>query len=390
MIDIEYNPHKCKAVIFNNKNKGLKQCTSNCELYFCGKHKTDRRINILDYQEIINKFSEIIKPKIISNTNSSIFNIYYTLLKKYNLDYNLQEPIVLKNKFIECISSTFINIYQKIQLKYRLKRNIRKMILQGPCIIDSNKYLLNNDQDFFTLENIKDIPEQYFFSFLDTNGFYYGFDIRSLKQLIDNDKKNNKNNKNNSNNNKNEEIINPYSTLKINSNVVARIVKFINYLENLGHTLIITNDIQLTPEQKKRESVMKIFSIIDQFGYQTDIEWILSMSINELKKLYCIMEDIWNYRSDLSYTSRLEIIPTENVIPLFYLSVEYIYRMNNYNQILDIILNVFERLLTESNNLATRTLGALYILTGLATISYDAANAYPDFVQNDPYYDTLN
>jgi len=382
MVDIEYSPQKCKAIIFNNKTKYLKQCGSRCESIFCGKHKTDRRINILNYQEIINKFSEIIKPVIVSNINSSIFNIYYTLLKKYNLDYNLQEPIVLKNKFIECISSTFINIYQKIQLKYRLKRNIRKMILQGPCIIDSNKYLLNNDQDFYTLENIKDIPEQYFFSFLDTNGFYYGFDIRSLKQLIDNNKKNNKNNKN-------EEIINPYSTLKINSNVVTRIIKFINYLENLGHKLIIINDIQLTPEQKKRESVMKVFSIIDQFGYQTDIEWILSMNMNELKKLYLIMEDVWNYRSDLSYTSRLEIIPTENVVPLFYLSVECIYRMNNYNQILDIILNVFERLLTESNNIATRTLGALYVLTGLATISYDAADAYPDFVQNDPYYDTF-
>jgi len=382
MVDIEYSPQKCKAIIFNNKTKYLKQCGSRCESIFCGKHKTDRRINILNYQEIINKFSEIIKPVIVSNINSSIFNIYYTLLKKYNLDYNLQEPIVLKNKFIECISSTFINIYKKIQLKYRLKRNIRKMILQGPCIIDSNKYLLNNDQDFYTLENIKDIPEQYFFSFLDTNGFYYGFDIRSLKQLIDNNKKNNKNNKN-------EEIINPYSTLKINSNVVTRIIKFINYLENLGHKLIIINDIQLTPEQKKRESVMKVFSIIDQFGYQTDIEWILSMNMNELKKLYLIMEDVWNYRSDLSYTSRLEIIPTENVVPLFYLSVECIYRMNNYNQILDIILNVFERLLTESNNIATRTLGALYVLTGLATISYDAADAYPDFVQNDPYYDTF-
>jgi hypothetical protein len=385
MVDIEYNPHKCKAIIFNNKKKELKQCTSNCELYFCGKHKNDSRINILNYKEIINKFPEIIKPDITLNINSSIFSIYYTLLQKYNLDYNLQEPIILKHKFLEFISSKFVNIYKKIQLKYRLKRNIKRMILQGPCIIDNNKYLLNNEQDFYTLENIKDIPEQYFFSFLDTNGFYYGFDIRSLKQLID---KNNTNNKNNKKELK--DIINPYSTLNINKNVVSRILKFINYLENLGHKLVILNDVQLTPEQKKREDVMKIFSIIDQFGYQTDIEWILSMNINELKKLYRIMEDIWNYRSDLSYTARLEIIPTENVIPLFYLSVEYVYRMNNYNQILDIILNVFERLLTESNNLATRTLGALYILTGLATISYDVANAYPDFVQNDPYYDTFD
>lgn len=389
---MDYNPHKCKAITFNNKAKELKQCTSKCELYFCGKHQNDSRINILDYKEIINKFPEIIKLEIISSINSSVYNIYYTLLTKYNLDYNLQEPFVLKNKLLECISSNFIDIYIKIQLKYRLRRNIRKMILQGPCIININKSLLNNDQDFYTLENINDIQETYFFSFLDKNGFYYGFDIRSLKQLIDSNNNNkNINKKQNKNQEKNEciEIINPYSTLKIHSNVVSRILKFINHLENLGYNLAIENDVQLTPEQKKRESVMKVFSIMDQFGYQTDIEWILSMNISELKKLYRIMEDIWNYRSDLSEKSKLEIIPTENVIPLFYLSVEYIYRMNNYNQILDIILNVFERLLTESNNLATRTLGALYVLTGLASISFDAGNAYPDFVQNDDYYNDL-
>jgi hypothetical protein len=58
---------------------------------------------------------------------------------------------------------------------------------------------------------------------------------------------------------------------------------------------------------------MKVFNLIDNFGYQTNIDWITSMKLNELKKLYAIMEDIWNYRCNLSMESKLESTEEEKI-----------------------------------------------------------------------------
>ena len=43
-----------------------------------------------------------------------------------------------------------------------------------------------------------------------------------------------------------------------------------------------------------------IYSYIEQSGYTCQIEWFTNLSIRRLKKLYKQLEDIWNYRSQLS------------------------------------------------------------------------------------------
>ena len=406
---IEYNPSKCYAVLLKIDKKTniqtLEQCSSlikkndiDNDLYYCGHHKlnkTNKRLSIDNYKEILNKYENIINPQnisideYISNQNLdnvSIINIYYTLKNYYKLNLNFYKPEHIKkvltsyyNNFIE--STKYTDIYKKIQLKYRSKYNLKKILLQGPGYI--NHSIINNDTDFFTLENIIEIPNKFFFSFLDKNGFYYGFDIRSLKQLLN---YNNKNNDNKNNDNKifnigiNSEYINPYSTLPLINNVVKRIINLINKLESDGYSLSIINDIELTPKQKMRNSIMKVFNMIDNFGYQTNIDWMTSMKLNDLKKLYAIMEDIWNYRCNLSMESKLEIIPNERIYPLFYFSVDYVYTIKNYNNVLDIVLKVFERLLTESNQIACRSLGAIYIISGITFVSIEAASTYPDLI----------
>ena len=37
----------------------------------------------------------------------------------------------------------------------------------------------NNSDDFLTVEDIKEIPYEYFYSFKDNDGFLYGFNILS-------------------------------------------------------------------------------------------------------------------------------------------------------------------------------------------------------------------
>jgi len=397
-----HNPLKCYSLVIkideNDKNnKILEQCNfvkkEGCD--YCGRHllnKTNKRIRIDDYENILSKklcnpslisFDNFLDNKTLDNTRD--IDLYYTLktLNIYNIKNNdiIKTNDIIKNNDIDVLKKDliyyysiiikarkYVNIYRKIQLIYRLKHRIKKIVLQGMCYYD--KTLSNNQEDFYNFENITEIPNIYHFSFMDINGFCYTFDIRTLKKLLDY-----------GNGNGNGKAINPYSTNQIIPSVLFRINKYINQLEWMGISLELENKDKLTPEQNRRNAIFKVFSLIDELGYQTNIDWLLKMRIEELKNLYYLMEDIWNYRSDLSYQAKLEIIPTENTNPLFTLSVSYVLGLNNYNKVLEAVLNIFERLVSEGIDIGTKTLGALYVLTGVSTISTDASIVYPDLVQ---------
>ena len=381
-----HDQNKCYTLMI--KSNILEQCQSlkkNDD--YCGRHtlnKTNKRIRIDDYQLIIDKNLKI--PQIITFDDYmynktlnkiEIINIYYTLKSIYKQkNFNFVKPNDLKTKLVSYYDGfikarKYLYIYRKIQIKYRQQKKLKKILLYGPCYF--NKTLLNNLEDFYTLDNITDIPKEFYFSFLDKNGLYYGFDIRSLKILLSQPSNVNIYNKKNT-------IINPYSTNELIDDVISRINNLIIHLEKNGYILDIKTE--LTPEQKKRDSVMKIFNIIDQLGYQTNIDWLLCMNIKELKKFYQLLEDIWNYRCDLSEQSKKEIIPNENIDPLFKLDVEHVFNLRKYDDVMNINLKIIERLVSDSSNIGCRSLGALYVLTGLASISYQARNTYPDLVQS--------
>lgn len=392
---LEHNINNCYALIVsgNKNNKIFKQCSSlkkNNDDY-CGRHKVNKNntlIRIDNYNEIINKYKnthnlnklDIIKfedyLKNPSLDNLDLLSIFYTLNLNYPKEnFNFLKSYELKRKLINFFerityAQKYEHIYSKIQLKFKNNLNLKKRLkilnLQGPCYF--NRDIINNQEDFYTLDYIDEIPDKFLFSFLDTNGFYYAYDIRSLKKLLLTNQK---------------VITNPYSTNLLIKNVITRINRMINLLELKGENLEMNNDIKLSDEQKKKARILKIFGMIDMFGYQTNINWLYEMNIKDLKKLYRIMEDIWNYRSELSEYAKLEIIPTENSVALFYIPIEYVFKLNDSNAILDIVLTVFERLVSESENEATCSLGALYALTGIASICKDAGRVYPHLVQFD-------
>jgi hypothetical protein len=386
----KHDTDKCYTLLIKTNNNAdiIQQCSSlKKDGEYCGRHKlnkTNKRVRVDDYQEIINK--KFITPSLINFedflenqtlNDISLINIFYTLKTYYpRNDFNYLKPDDLKSKLISYYDTLikarkYTFIYKKIQIKYREKNKLHKLLLHGPCYFDRN--LLNNQEDFYTLDNMNEISNDFYFSFLDKNGLYYGFDIRSLKKLIYHSDKGN-----------NNKIINPYSTNELIDNVVTRIYKLINHLESRGCVLDIKSE--LTPKQKKRDSVIRVFNIIDLLGYQTNIDWLLNMSNKELKKFYHLLEDIWNYRCDLTQQAKREIIPDEDINPLFNISVDSVFNLRKYDDILDINLKIIERLVSESYDLGCRSLGALYVLTALATISYEAGNTYPHLVQMDDFY----
>ena len=73
-------------------------------------------------------------------------------------------------------------VYLQNNLKNKIKeRNLQK--IHGPTV--NNRELCNNNEDFFTFEEIKDISQKYF-SYKDEKDIIWGFDIRSLTELLKN------------------------------------------------------------------------------------------------------------------------------------------------------------------------------------------------------------
>ena len=61
-----------------------------------------------------------------------------------------------------------------------IRRKFNK--LKGPAIYTKKCV---NETDFFTLDDLKTLSYEQFFSFTDKDGFIYGFDICSLYNMID-------------------------------------------------------------------------------------------------------------------------------------------------------------------------------------------------------------
>lgn len=356
------------------KNNPYKQCThiaSNNSIY-CKKHInsiTNINIPLFSYQSIylfleyyinnqhinIKKHFDIIKYIVIyfniTTSSTQPKKIYYNLFLNF-INHNLHYIINIKNII-------------KIQSLFRLKYTKYINSLKGNILF--NRKLSANDTDFYTFEPINNISYNYFFSFIDNNCFY-SFDIRSFNLLISKHKP-----------------INPYNRNIIHSNIINKANILTKYLiNNKLYTYYIED--KLTKKQEIKQYIIKIFQIIDSFGYNTDISWFTNLNFLKLEKLWYYLEDIWSFRANLSIEQKLSICNNINNQPFKKL---YQYKknkntlINNYNNdfYIDLqykILDDFYILLTTGINKDSSNIGCLYILTSLSMVS-------PSCLENMPW-----
>ena len=115
-------------------------------------------------------------PNKIENTSLNVL--------KYTLKYHGKPVSGRKRELINRIHSYYMQIRHatKIQKIFRgyLVRESEK--LRGPAV--NNKDICNNETDFNTMELLTDLPRELFFSYRDTNGFVYGFNVFSLMLMF--------------------------------------------------------------------------------------------------------------------------------------------------------------------------------------------------------------
>tara|TARA_E500000178_G_C16925273_1_gene709147 strand:- start:12 stop:647 length:636 start_codon:yes stop_codon:yes gene_type:complete len=197
--------------------------------------KKNRKINKLNKikKEIsydIPLFSQFKKFKEANYTVSFLKNIckHYKLVKRGN-----------KDEVRDKIYDFLFNSYYAVKIQKNFRRYLINLYykFKGPIIFNTKDS--TNDTDFFTLENICDIPHHELFSFKDNNNIW-AFNIVSIYNLFIK--------------NKNDYVLNPY-TRDILSNIIFHNIKsFIRLSKCLNKPLniILNSKDNIIPLKKKK------------------------------------------------------------------------------------------------------------------------------------------
>mgnify|MGYP006131206357 FL=1 len=319
---------------------------------YCKKHKNEYLLHdgFIVYERFTNIISDYLKSDIINTLYilhegkgfDKINKIYlFNILKENFLEETAYPSICFRRNFL---NEENMNFLKKVQRNYSERKT---RILKGEGYPDKTK--CNNDIDFFTYDSISDIDDKYFFSYKDTSGFIWFFDIRSFNKLIEMGHNN------------------PYTRDEIPEDVKGRAVHLSKILRLSKEDELINNEeLTLTRDQILKQKTIDIFSQMEQFGYGCNISWFLELDSRKLKHLYKNLEDIWNYRLNLSYDTKSRISPPNGIA--FNIPFIEVNAIRNTIDIQEIILNEifkFNNAITEGD----RKLGLMYFLLGLGLVS---------------------
>jgi hypothetical protein len=303
----------------------------------------------------------------------------------YQNNYNIQQlKIFAKNYKIkssgnkkELLTRIFCFLrlsYFVIKIQKVFRGNLQRQYnyFHGPAFF--KKELCTNNTDFFSMEEIKEIPYSQFFSYKDVDGFIYGFDIISLYNLIEKTK--------------DKEARNPYNRMNIPTSVVSKM----KILLKLSKLLKIPIDIdikninnEISTQKSLELRILDLFQNIDALGNYSNPEWFNSLNRYKLLKFMRELIDIWNYRAQLSNEIKRSICPPYGD-PFRNFSLNYANYEQNIDNIRKIVIEVLEKLVNSGIDRDSKSLGAYYVLGALTLVNDSAASALPWLFQSLSYF----
>ena len=368
-MSIEINYGKCMARLKKDKSlqcKNNKKCGDFCKLHMNTtiENRIDWNTCIITHDEQPNNVKYLEKSHLDIVNRFNIKQLKNTI-KHYKIVTNKTKRKDIINiikyyfKSIDNFTDSDINKLKIIQNNIRdrnnQKRNNLINNLRGEAFY--NRSLCTNDDDFLTFINCNDIPPDDFVSFKDNNNFHYGFHVKSLYQIIKADS------------------INPYNRDKIPDNELDRINKLYHILENNDTILNISNNETQNPNEKTLQRTINIFKLIDDLGYYTQIKWFWDLQLHGLKNFYLQAEDIWNYRAyDLTPEIKQNIIKPDGRC---FNKLSKVQISKNIDEVRNLCLDEIEKMVTSGVSEADKKVGAMYILSALVIVSYNAACSLP-------------
>jgi hypothetical protein len=313
---------------------------------YCYKH---RRVHLLE--------NDMICPKRYTGKSGDYLK---SDLQKYGYIHISKDPHIFKTKKPEIFK--LVDEYLKCNLKYqndihRIKviQELYRKKLEKKSISERD---CNNTEDFYTYDKISEIEPMYFYSYIDEKGFRWGFDIRSLHRLIQ------------------LNYPNPYTTEKIPENNISEITNRLVKLEGDPNFKQISAFVYKDRTQMVKQMVVDLFSLVEQSGYTCRVEWFLNLSLRRLREFYKQLEDIWNYRAQLTHQMKRIICPPDGRI--FTVRATTIMTYQNKEDIQELILKDVNKFRNGSE--ANMKLGFMYFMIGFGYVSLDCYVAHQDWL----------
>lgn len=321
-----------------------------------------------------------------------ILNKYEMLTPRHDRTTSLESENSIVDDVAPCQS-----IFQKIA-EYERK-----------CIVEN---------DFLTIEPIKDLPHYQRIMFRENN-LIYGFDLSSFYQYME---------RNDVKLQSNEDVArglikqcqNPYTRQHIRSSLIlgirrhirlCRILKFpikltIHEVEEPENTVVSSTPTQsniyvnqnygyymklnLSQSERLHRRVADLFQYFDTFGNYTNTRWFLELSFSRTCGFIRELKDIWEYRSQLTPEVRQNICPNSHVIhsvhnPFFNIHPVILHNLYQsaatpemgLQRVKHRVLNVLDRMTKYGINNDYKAIAVTFVLSALTIVSEEAAVAMP-------------
>lgn len=333
---------------------------------------------------IASRIKDTIKTGAFTIPSIKEFNNLYTINYKVN-----ELKIIQKHYNIKCSGNKEHlkqYLYNYLFYSYKIsiiQKNTRLLLIKkyikfhGPAFY--NRSICSNDVDFCTLDTIVSIPYNQFISFKDENNHIYGFDIISLYTLFKNGLLAMKKNNTNITNDCYVDVENPFTKQKFNANILKQLIGYINISRILKIIINLEYDelIAVSDSKQVEMKILTLFQKIDSLGNYTNIKWFLELDKKQLIRFVRELMDIWNYRANLTYEVKREIVPQRS--DPFYDRTINPNMLGQYNfiQIRKYCATIIDILINSGLNTGSCSLGSYYVLCALTTVSKDAAETLP-------------
>ena len=351
----------------NDKNK--KELNTDYFNFLCEKYAKNivtKKLEKIDSENMyIPKFNEC---NMLLKYNYSIPQLK-VFSKFYKLKISGNKSQLLSRIYSFLFLSNSIIKIQKI-LRGNLQRKYEKY--HGPAFKNRDK--CSNKFDFLTMEDLTEIPNEQFFSYVDDDGFIYGFDLLSLYNLIYKC---------------NGAIKNPFSTKSINSKVIENFRSLLR-LSNILKIKVCTEIKDVMQEVSEKKSVelrcLNLFQNIDSLGNYSNPSWFLNLSNIQLIKMLRELVDIWAYRAPLSLETKRAICPPVGNPFGRIINYNQLQETENIDDIRKYILDILEKFVNSGIDKDSKCLGAFYVLGSLTLVNNEAATSLPWLYQEVCYF----
>jgi len=339
----------------------------------CISKKSENKMHVLKKKIKITDECIII-PTIKNYNDITRYNYSLPQLKMIIKEYNLKISGNKLQLVLRIFSYLYFSLYIiKIQKMFRGLLIKKYKTYHGPATM--NRKICNNPYDFVTMEPVEEINFHQFLSYKDADGFIYGFDIISLHNLFLKSKNI-------------ESVRNPYNRNLIPEAVIKTIKNIIRLsrIFKIKIQLHYEDDTQNISMEKVLElRALQLFQHIDELGNYSNYKWFLSLDRIQIIKFVKELNDIWNYRAQLSNEIKRNICPP-NGDPFRNLSIQYLHTEAQLFNIKKNVLEVMEKLVNSGINNDSKSLGSYYILGALTLVNTEAATSLPWLFQSFEHF----